>query len=56
MISVVSEVLYFRLSDEELVLEFDLSSPCVDPRLWREIERRGLIGRVNRLARIAPVR
>jgi hypothetical protein len=37
----------WRLTDEELLIEAQLESPLVDPRIWNEAGRRGITGRLN---------
>ena len=43
----MQNVLYFKLSDDELFIEAALSYPWVDPRIWNEARRRGLESRLN---------
>ena len=43
----MANVLYFRLSDEELFIEAEMQYPLVDPRIWNEATRRGLQSRLN---------
>ena len=41
------QLFYFRLSEEELLMEAEMEYPLVDPRIWNEAIRRGIQGRLN---------
>jgi hypothetical protein len=38
----MADVQYFRLSNEELLMEAEMQYPWVDPRIWNEAMRRGI--------------